>query len=106
MNTLKTVYGKLFKEETQLASHEVELALGEDLRKAENDLKTALLNASNIERSFEEAKKTLKSETLKSRGLMDKFKANAVELGLDPTKNVIYKTIDAYLQADLIKNIK
>jgi hypothetical protein len=37
---------------------------------------------------------------------MDKFKANAVELGLDPTKNVIYKTIDAYLQADLIKNIK
>jgi hypothetical protein len=26
MNTLKTVFGKLFKEETQLASHEVELA--------------------------------------------------------------------------------
>jgi hypothetical protein len=25
MNTLKTVFGKLFKEETQLASHEVEL---------------------------------------------------------------------------------
>ena len=62
MNTLKTVFSKLFKEETKLASHEIELALGEDLRKAENDLKTALLNASNIERSFEEAKKTLKSE--------------------------------------------
>jgi hypothetical protein len=26
MNTLKTVFGKLFKEETQLASHEVNLA--------------------------------------------------------------------------------
>ena len=33
MNTLKTVFGKLFKEETQLASHEVELALVDDLKK-------------------------------------------------------------------------
>jgi hypothetical protein len=31
MNTLKTVFGKLFKEETQLASHEVELALIDDV---------------------------------------------------------------------------
>jgi len=30
MNTLKTVFGKLFKEETQLASHEVELATAID----------------------------------------------------------------------------
>jgi|LakMenE18May11ns_1017448.scaffolds.fasta_scaffold8891834_1 uncharacterized protein (DUF3084 family) len=34
MNTLKTVFGKLFKEETtNLASHEVELALVDDLKK-------------------------------------------------------------------------
>jgi uncharacterized protein (DUF3084 family) len=33
MNTLKTVYGKLFKEETQLSKHEVELALVDDLKK-------------------------------------------------------------------------
>ena len=32
MNTLKTVFGKLFKEETQLASHEVELALVDDIK--------------------------------------------------------------------------
>jgi hypothetical protein len=33
MNTLKTVFGKLFKEETQLASHEVELGKIDDLNK-------------------------------------------------------------------------
>jgi hypothetical protein len=32
MNTLKTVYGKLFKEETKLASHEVELAIADKLK--------------------------------------------------------------------------
>ena len=34
MNTLKTVFAKLFKEETQLASHEVELANINDFVKA------------------------------------------------------------------------
>ena len=33
MNTLKTVYGKLFKEETKLASHEVNLGLLQDAQK-------------------------------------------------------------------------
>ena len=37
MNTLKAVYEKLFKEETKLASHEVELALIDDIKKL-NDL--------------------------------------------------------------------
>ncbi len=34
MNTLKTVFGKLFKEETQLASHEVDLALVDNIKEA------------------------------------------------------------------------
>jgi len=33
MNTRKTVYNKLFKEETQLAKHEVELGLVDDFNK-------------------------------------------------------------------------
>jgi hypothetical protein len=90
----------------ELESHEVELALAEDLRTSENDLKTALLNTSSIETKFEEAKKNLKSEATKARSLAEKFKANATDLGLDPTKNVIYKTVEAYLQSDLIKNLK
>jgi DNA repair ATPase RecN len=42
MNTLKTVFGKLFKEETQLASHEVELALVDDLNEIANEGKRIL----------------------------------------------------------------
>jgi hypothetical protein len=34
MNTLKTVFSKLFKEETQLASHEVDLASIQELKKS------------------------------------------------------------------------
>jgi hypothetical protein len=44
MNTRKTVYNKLFKEETQLAKHEVELGAIQDLEKlienAQKDLDT------------------------------------------------------------------
>jgi len=65
MNTLKTTMSKIAQieqpERTDLAKHEVELALAEDLRSAENSLKTALLSVSAIERNFEEAKKTLKN---------------------------------------------
>jgi hypothetical protein len=46
MNTLKTVFGKLFKEETQLASHEVELGLVEDLNKLVSTNKNAISEAS------------------------------------------------------------
>jgi len=42
MNTLKTVYGKLFKEETKLASHEVYLGA---LQEIEKDLITASAGA-------------------------------------------------------------
>jgi chromosome segregation ATPase len=45
MNTLKTVFGKLFKEETQLASHEVELAIADKL-KIELKKYTALISQS------------------------------------------------------------
>ncbi len=40
MNTMKSVYNKLFKEETQLASHKVELGYLQDVqKKAETQLK-------------------------------------------------------------------
>lgn len=48
MNTLKTVYGKLFKEETQLASHEVELA-------NINDFNNLATSADNVLKKFNDA---------------------------------------------------
>ena len=46
MNTRKTVYNKLFSEKTELAKHEVELALVDDLRKLANS--SSKLNAENL----------------------------------------------------------
>ena len=54
MNTLKTVYGKLFKEETQLASHEVELGA---LQEIEKDLIAA---SSGAIKSIDMAKAAIK----------------------------------------------
>ena len=102
-NILKDIY---LNNKVELSAMDVELAVGEDLRKSENDLKTALLNTSSIEQKYEEAKKTLKSEVSKARVLAEKFKLNANDLGLDPNKNVIYKTVEAYLQNDIVKNLK
>lgn len=45
MNTRKTVYNKLFKEETKLATHEVELGVIEDISKDINILMDELLAA-------------------------------------------------------------
>jgi hypothetical protein len=55
MNTRKTVYNKLFKEETQLAKHEVDLSLVDDIKavskkymplwaKANSDYASAIVN--------------------------------------------------------------
>jgi len=45
MNTQKSIYNKLFKEETQLASHKVELGYLQDVqKKAENQLKNLLID--------------------------------------------------------------
>jgi hypothetical protein len=48
MNTRKTVYNKLFKEETQLAKHEVELASIQELKKIISDAKSSFTNLEKI----------------------------------------------------------
>jgi hypothetical protein len=107
MNTLKTVFGKLFKEETQLASHEVELALRDDiiasfqkylgqrdvakkvLNKAENAIIEAYNNYSAIA-AFGNA--TLKDmEALKA-------KAKEIGLGLDPQMESVEKKVKSEIK--------
>jgi hypothetical protein len=104
MNTLKTVFGKLFKEETQLASHEVELALAEDLRKAENDFKTAILQFGDIKEKYTMAKNNLEKQGDNAYNVADKYMKAAQELGLKPMDNVLFKTIDSYLMSDVWRN--
>ena len=104
MNTRKTVYNKLFKEETKLATHEVELALAEDLRKAENDFKTAILEFGTLKDKYILSKNNLEKQGDNAYNVADKYMKAAQELGLKPMDNVLFKTIDAYLMSDVWRN--
>jgi glycyl-tRNA synthetase alpha subunit len=95
MNTLKTVFGKLFKEETQLASHEVELADFADIKtqidRAETEYKKILDYTNKIYALKQEAKKNTSVETLNkiySELTSDRnnFITKVKALGIDETK--------------------
>ena len=95
MNTLKTVYGKLFKEETQLASHEVDLADFADVKtqitKAENEYQKVLEYSNKINAIKQEAKKNTSIDELprivaELTSDRDKFILKVRELGIDENK--------------------
>ena len=73
MNTRKTVYNKLFKEETKLATHEVELGLVEDIQKEYTKYaKSQLTGNSQTDAVSEAAKKAINSyeQAIKDYGLI------------------------------------
>ncbi len=95
MNTLKTIFEKLSKEETQLASHEVELANFADIKtqidKAETEYKKILDYTNKIYALKQEAKKNTSVETLNkiySELTSDRnnFITKVKALGIDETK--------------------
>jgi hypothetical protein len=90
----------------ELGTHKVDLAIADDLRKAENDFKTAILTYSDIESKFESAKSNLKKQSDSAYKLALKYNSMANELGLKAIDNVSFKTIDAYFQSDIVRNLK
>ena len=113
MNTRKTIYNKLFKEETQLASHEVELALINDIMKQNDLLKNELKKSDQLRKdisvasfNLKQSKKTLlnylndldnKASNLNE--LLKKVEIASKELGISPG--------DVYTYAkNTIENIK
>jgi hypothetical protein len=98
MNTLKTVFSKLFKEETKLASHEVELASIQELKKIIADAKSSFANLEKIgdqlfndlskaektKRSYADALGSSKSLVLNYANEQSKvFLIKAKDLGID-----------------------
>ena len=83
MNTLKTVFSKLFKEETQLASHEVELATvketdgklksfglpASDISKISASISTVQSNLRNLEKSINDTIQEAKQIEIKAKEL-------------------------------------
>ena len=100
MNTLKTVFGKLFKEETQLASHEVDLALVDDATKAINNYfnSTNTANSKSVGAiSLLRVALTEHEKAIKLGGELDvflnKIKLTAKELGISPDGWQVYKDL-------------
>lgn len=104
MSTLNDIFKKI-EDKTELASHEVYLSLADDIRKSENNLKTALLNYGDLKDKFEVAKKNFKSEADKAYDVAIKYNSMANDLGLKALDNPSFKAIDMYLASDLYKNI-
>jgi hypothetical protein len=90
MNTLKTVFGKLFKEETQLDSHEVELGMIQDyenkieLFRKENQQVVDLINkVSAFKSQFKALDKKLMADFDKLKNEGDNIWKKSKELGLE-----------------------
>ena len=96
MNTEKIVFNKLFKEETQLAKHEVELSNVDDLQKqqikAAKELEVANGLAKGLAVSIDKAWQAYRQNSISSQiGLekADKVIATFKELGIPPTSSVL-----------------
>jgi hypothetical protein len=105
MNTLKTVFSKLFKEETKLASHEVELALVDDATKAINNYFNSTNTAnskavgaiSSLRVALTEHEKAIKLGG-ELDAFLNKIKLTAKELGVSPDGWQVYKDLQIALK--------
>ena len=108
MSNLNTILNKLGKieeiHETNLGKHEIELALAEDLKKAENNFKSILLEFGNLKEKYQAAKIKLEKDGDSAYELANKYLTSARELGLNPMENPIFKAIDAHLMSDIWRN--
>lgn len=104
MNIKQEVFSKI----TELAAQQerkVEFALVDDLMKAEESLKNALLNYGELRKSFEKAKNDFKIEADKAYNVALKYNSQANDLGLKAMDNPFFKSIDGYLASDLYRNL-
>lgn len=120
MNTLKTVYNKLFSEKTELAKHEVELSVVDDLKKmvsmSDNQLKTNKNLQSvlfgmvdNINNKLKELDK-VNNDNLEMRKnvevIYNNFKKSAQDLGIDYKNTEGAKLYEQFLKNSLLMNAK
>jgi len=96
MNTLKTVFGKLFKEETQLASHEVELNAVVELQKGAAKIGGQILSLEMDILSKANDMKKLSTQYENFIKQFREFEVKAKELGIDAVANQAKESVDFY----------
>ncbi len=107
MNTTKSVYNKLFKEETtELASHKVELALIDDIENLSNQVQKITNEFNEQIKVFEKEKLALrnivKGRTQQSIDLLAKIqdaKKISNDLGLKFDDSKYKKVLDSYYKS-------
>ena len=105
MTKEQKIISKLYNaKKVELGTHKVELAISEDLRKAENNFKTVLLEFDNIKQKYQASKLKLDKDGNTAFEIANKYLSSARELGLNPMENPIFKAIDAYLMSDTWRN--
>lgn len=109
MNTLKTVFSKLFKEETKLASHEVELGLVQDF---ESSLNFYISASGKLEQQFQNIEIAIKNMQTEFNSIVkiaskidsdyQKLRRQSIELGVQIPTEVqnSYKKMLALLKND------
>ena len=78
MNTMKSIYNKLFKEETQLASHEVQLNAIDDFKKAVQNVMNLKSNAYNKSKTA----KPILEQALKEYNMVKPSIDRAIAVGM------------------------
>lgn len=89
MNTRKTVYNKLFKEETKLATHEIELS---SIKLLEDDAVRMQKGLDKLKSLRIEMKKTYLDSINGANTNWGSFKQKAKELGLNPEEFPLVKS--------------
>jgi hypothetical protein len=98
MNTQKSIYNKLFKEEaTELASHKVELTLVADLKKALSEFNKVSALDDTLRTKFSQIKQEAKSIVTQCENskkvflsIMSKYEASAKDLGINVDSSIEY----------------
>jgi succinate dehydrogenase flavin-adding protein (antitoxin of CptAB toxin-antitoxin module) len=90
MNTLKTIFSRLFKEETQLSSHDVELGTLKDL---ETDIVEMQFGIKKIKELKKEIKSMYENTMKKVDTDLSGYSVKAKEVGIDPEKTEAFKKL-------------
>jgi succinate dehydrogenase flavin-adding protein (antitoxin of CptAB toxin-antitoxin module) len=91
MNTLKTIFSRLFKEETQLSSHDVEFG---SLKELETDVVEMQFGIKKIKELKKEIKALYDSTMKKVDTDLSGYSVKAKEVGVDPEKMNAFKKLE------------
>lgn len=90
----------------KVKSIDVKLSLNDDLKKAEQSLKNAILKYGSIKDQFKKATSDLVNEKEKAYSVAMNFNNASNELGLKAIDNVTYKMLDTYFASDVVREAK